>query len=177
MTLSWCRCLLMHFFMKFVLVIFSAVERFQDLVPALVSCFQESCSLIRLIPAIDTQSFDCLLCTLRCINLLVTLFVEKLNRLCARPVHLTSLPDGSPYDMLVLLKKLWETFPIGQMHHSTTKVCFNVLLLYFYYEFWNCLSLLSISLVLWWICSPWNYSGYNYVWSYPPFTFFSVLWN
>ncbi|KAI0504412.1 hypothetical protein KFK09_015364 [Dendrobium nobile] len=102
-------------------VISSAFKRFQDLVPALVSCFQESSSLIRSMSAIDTQSFDCLLCTLRCINLAVSLFVDKMNKFDARPVHLTSLPEGGPDGMLILLKKLWETFPIGQMHHSTAK--------------------------------------------------------
>ncbi|XP_020590599.1 testis-expressed protein 10 homolog [Phalaenopsis equestris] len=98
-----------------------AVKRFQDLVPALVSCFQESSSVIRSMSTIDTESFDCFLFMLQCINLSVTLYVKNINKFLVMPAHSTSLPDGGPYDMLVLLKKLWEIFPIVKMHRSTPK--------------------------------------------------------
>lgn len=99
----------------------SDANKFQDLVPGLVHCFQESILQIRLMSSIDSQSFDCLLHTLCCINLLVKLSVEKMNKFHARPALLTSVPDVEQYDLILPLKKLWDSFPIGQMNHSTSE--------------------------------------------------------
>lgn len=101
--------------------LFSDVKNFQDLVPGLIHCFQESVLQVRLASSIDSQSFDCLSCTLCCINLLVKLSIEKMNKFQARHELLASQTNGGPHKLLILLKKLWEAFPIGQMHHSNMK--------------------------------------------------------
>lgn len=99
-------------------------KKLVDLVPVLINCFQESTSLIRAVPVIDAQSFDCMLCTLQCINLAVKNVVHKMKK-----PHLsiglfpTSLSDGPDMmsSMFVYLKKLWETFPIVQTHQPAQK--------------------------------------------------------
>ncbi|KAG0494528.1 hypothetical protein HPP92_005522 [Vanilla planifolia] len=104
--------------------IFLAVNKFEDLVPALVNCFQESILLFRGMSKNDALSFDCLLCTVGCINHSVELFVATTNKFLGCHGHV-SQTDGEPdvvkIDMLGLLKKLWESFPISQPHNVGEK--------------------------------------------------------
>ncbi|XP_010927983.1 uncharacterized protein [Elaeis guineensis] len=100
-------------------------EKLVDLVPILINCFQESATLIRVMPGIDAQSFDCMLCTLQCINLAVKIVVQKIKKPCVSaglfPPSLSDGPDMMRSSMFVYLKKLWEIFPIVQMHQSAEK--------------------------------------------------------
>ncbi|PKA62967.1 hypothetical protein AXF42_Ash007763 [Apostasia shenzhenica] len=113
-------------FMLFIsLVILLAIKKFEDLVPALVNCFEESISMIRAVSVANAPLFDCSICTLQCVNLAVELFLDVMNKFLPRSAPLVALPDGGPdfavSDILQLLKKLWEAFPIVQIHGATAK--------------------------------------------------------
>ncbi|XP_038984219.1 testis-expressed protein 10 isoform X2 [Phoenix dactylifera] len=100
-------------------------KKLLDLVPILINCFQESTTLIRAMPIIDAQSFDCMLCTLQCINLAVKIVVHKIKKPFVStgpfPPSLSDGPDMMRSSMFVYLKKLWEIFPVVQMHQSAEK--------------------------------------------------------
>ncbi|KAJ0986774.1 hypothetical protein J5N97_005130 [Dioscorea zingiberensis] len=101
------------------------VKRLEDLVPLLVNSFHESASLIQAMPVIDGQSFDCILYTLQNINLAVKVYVDEINQ--SHMSHglsstlRSNLDKLIPSVMLIYLKKLGDSFPIGKMYHSSEK--------------------------------------------------------
>ncbi|KAH7679365.1 Pre-rRNA-processing protein Ipi1 N-terminal protein [Dioscorea alata] len=103
----------------------SVLKRIEDLVPLLVNSFHDSVLSIQAMPVIDGQSFNCILCTLQNINLAVKVFVDEINRPHISHEFSSTLPSNGnklmPNTMLMYLKKLGDSFPIGKIYHSAEK--------------------------------------------------------
>ncbi|XP_055961555.1 uncharacterized protein LOC126676537 isoform X2 [Mercurialis annua] len=95
-------------------VIFSKIK---DLLPILVSCFQDFIPLIHSMPSLDAQSFDCMLSILRSIDLVVRFLVYGTDKGNSETHH--SLWD--PNTLSVSLKKLFAMFPLNPVHHLSEK--------------------------------------------------------
>ncbi|KAH7679369.1 DNA polymerase Y-family little finger domain-containing protein [Dioscorea alata] len=76
-------------------------------------------------PVIDGQSFNCILRTLQNINLAVKVFVDEINRPHISHEFSSTPPSNGnklmPNTMLMYLKKLGDSFPIGKIYHSAEK--------------------------------------------------------
>lgn len=68
---------------------------------------------------IDAPTFDCMLCTLQCINSAV-----KIYEMGKPYTLLFNGRDVTQNNMMIYMRKLWETFPIGRLSQSPEKVCF-----------------------------------------------------
>ncbi|KAM0941753.1 putative pre-rRNA-processing protein Ipi1 [Dioscorea sansibarensis] len=103
----------------------SVLKRIEDLLPLLVNSFHDSALSVQAMPVIDGQSFDCILCTLQNINLVVKVFVDEINRPHMSHEFSSTLPSNGnklmPKIMLMYLKKLGDSFPIGEICHSAEK--------------------------------------------------------
>ncbi|XP_058107248.1 uncharacterized protein LOC131250885 isoform X2 [Magnolia sinica] len=106
----------------------SITEKLEDLLPIIVNCFHEFIPLVRNMPTVESQSFDCMQCILQSINLVVKFFTYATNNLrasfgisipslCRGPVMTTWGESSIP----VKLKKLFEVFPLYPVHHSAEK--------------------------------------------------------
>ncbi|XP_031127752.1 uncharacterized protein LOC116029851 [Ipomoea triloba] len=91
------------------------VEKLKNLLPALVSCFQDFSPLVHTMPQIDTQSYDCMLLILQNIDLLVRFFIHE------SPYHHTHVNISDQRISLLALKKLWDEFPFSPIHDLSKK--------------------------------------------------------
>ncbi|XP_019164020.1 PREDICTED: uncharacterized protein LOC109160228 isoform X3 [Ipomoea nil] len=89
------------------------VEKLKNLLPALVSCFQDP--LVHNMPQMDTQSYDCMLLILRNIDLLVRFFILE------SPYHHTHVNISDQRISLLALKKHWDEFPFNPTHDLSKK--------------------------------------------------------
>ncbi|XP_059668653.1 uncharacterized protein LOC132313744 [Cornus florida] len=102
-------------------------QKLKDLIPVLVSCFQDFVPLVHAMPLLDAQSFDCMLFILQSIDLVVRFFVygigESQQQLRAsKPPH--EGPGITTWGQTVspvLLKKLFDVFPLNSLHHLPEK--------------------------------------------------------
>ncbi|KAM7499953.1 hypothetical protein LguiA_024367 [Lonicera macranthoides] len=97
-------------------------KKLKDLLPILVSCFQEFIPLVHTMTQLDSQSFDCMLSILRSIDLVVKFFVHGINKSqkelqIARPDVILWNQTFSP----VFLKKLFDVFPVNPTRHLSDK--------------------------------------------------------
>ncbi|KAH7688883.1 DNA polymerase Y-family little finger domain-containing protein [Dioscorea alata] len=103
----------------------SVLKRIEDLVPLLVNSFHDSALSIQAMPVIDGQSFDCILYTLQNINMAVKVVVDEINRPHMSHEFSSILPSNGnklmPNTMLMYLKKLGDSFPVGKIYHSAEK--------------------------------------------------------
>ena len=88
------------------------------MLPILVNCFQDFIPVIHSMPLLDSQSFDCMLSTLRSIDLVISFFVYGTEKG-------TTETQPSLWDQNILsvsLKKLLAMFPLNPVHHLSEKV-------------------------------------------------------
>uniref|UniRef100_A0A7C9EBQ9 Uncharacterized protein n=1 Tax=Opuntia streptacantha TaxID=393608 RepID=A0A7C9EBQ9_OPUST len=103
------------------------VAKLQDLVPLLVNCFDGLKSAVHSQPILDSQSFDCMLSVLQCIDLVVQYCLFEIAK-CQRDVH-TSKSLLTSIGMYIhdekfpplFLGKLFAFFPMQPMHHLSEK--------------------------------------------------------
>ncbi|XP_077219440.1 uncharacterized protein LOC143853523 isoform X2 [Tasmannia lanceolata] len=103
-------------------------KKLEGLMPILINCFQDFSPVVRGMPVVETQSFDCILLILECINLAIKYFVHGIDRpQSSFGVFTPSLYKGSNVTtwgesfVPLLLKKLFEAFPLNPVYHSAEK--------------------------------------------------------
>lgn len=103
------------------------VAKLQYLVPLLVSCFDGLNSVVHSQPILDSQSFDCMLSVLQCIDLVVQYYLFEIGKY-HKDLHTSksSLPSIGMYIHdekfpPLLLGKLFAFFPMQPMHHLSEK--------------------------------------------------------
>jgi hypothetical protein len=87
-------------------------EKIENIIPVLVSCFEESMSLFSTTPDATGQSYKILSSVLRCLYSASEVLVQNSNML---KQHLV----GS---ILVHFRKILEEFPLGPKNYLTNKV-------------------------------------------------------
>lgn len=108
------------------------VEKLKNLLPALISCFQDFSPLVHTMPQIDTQSYDCMLLILQNIDLLVGFFIDESGKKSQQdlrhepPYHHTHVNISDQRISLLTLKKLWDEFPFNPIHDLSKKVLFPI---------------------------------------------------
>ncbi|KAK6802497.1 hypothetical protein RDI58_000277 [Solanum bulbocastanum] len=103
------------------------VNKLTDLLPVLVSCFQDFSPLIHSMAHVDVQSFDCMSFLLQSIDLVVRFFVHASgnnqhdfqNLAPAYKKNNLSICDQSI--SAVTLRKLWDEFPLSPNHCLSEK--------------------------------------------------------
>ncbi|KAL0410192.1 UNVERIFIED_CONTAM: hypothetical protein Slati_3608900 [Sesamum latifolium] len=98
-------------------------KKLKDLLPILVGCFQDFMPLVNSTPQPELQSCDCMQFILQCIDLIVGFLVSGIcgsepDRQVLPPCQ---KPDITTYDQFLspmLLKKLWDVFPLNLVHLS-----------------------------------------------------------
>lgn len=100
-------------------------KELKDLLPILISCFQDFVPLVQIMPQLDAQSFDCVLSILQSIDLVVKFFVQEIDK-SGVELQVTLSPHAKPdvKDQLVLpvlLKKLLDVFPLNPTHQLSEK--------------------------------------------------------
>lgn len=106
------------------------VNKLTDLLPVLVSCFQDLSPSIHSMAHVDVQSFDCMSFLLQSIDLVVRFFVHASgnnqhdfqNLAPAYKKKNLSISDQSI--SAVTLKKIWDEFPLSSNHCLSEKVQF-----------------------------------------------------
>ncbi|KAL0374783.1 UNVERIFIED_CONTAM: hypothetical protein Sradi_3394000 [Sesamum radiatum] len=98
-------------------------KKLKDLLPVLVGCFQDFMPLVNSTPQPDLQSCDCMQFILQSINLIVAFLVSGICGSEPDPQVLPPCqkPDITTYDQFLspmLLKKLWDVFPLNLVHLS-----------------------------------------------------------
>ncbi|KAK2986040.1 hypothetical protein RJ640_001901, partial [Escallonia rubra] len=96
---------------------FPVKDKLKDLLPILVSCFQDFIPLTNTMPVLDGQSFDCMLSILQSIDLVVKYFVYETDS-DEKETHV-SLRDQKTFP--ILQKKLFNVFPLNPTHHLSGK--------------------------------------------------------
>nr|XP_010315603.1 testis-expressed protein 10 homolog isoform X1 [Solanum lycopersicum]XP_010315605.1 testis-expressed protein 10 homolog isoform X1 [Solanum lycopersicum]XP_025885138.1 testis-expressed protein 10 homolog isoform X1 [Solanum lycopersicum] len=103
------------------------VNKLTDLLPVLVSCFQDLSPSIHSMAHVDVQSFDCMSLLLQSIDLVVRFFVHASgnnqhdfqNLAPAYKKKNLSISDQSI--SAVTLKKIWDEFPLSSNHCLSEK--------------------------------------------------------
>ncbi|KAF9606386.1 hypothetical protein IFM89_025075 [Coptis chinensis] len=105
----------------------SVVIRMEGLMPILVNYFQELTPSVLVMPVVDSQSFECMLCVLQSIDLALKYFIYGTSMLQTDFEVSVSCTYGG-YDVTVwgatlpvLFKKLLKVFPLIPNHHPTEK--------------------------------------------------------
>ncbi|XP_020553763.1 uncharacterized protein LOC105173986 isoform X2 [Sesamum indicum] len=98
-------------------------KKLKDLLPILVGCFQDFMPLVDSTPQPDLQSCDCMQFILQSIDLIVGFLVSGTYGSEPDPQVLPPCqkPDITTYDQFLspmLLKKLWDVFPLHLVHLS-----------------------------------------------------------
>ncbi|MCE0480943.1 hypothetical protein HAX54_038252 [Datura stramonium] len=103
------------------------VKKLTDLLPVLVSCFQDFSPLIHSMAHVDAQSFDCMLLLLQSIDLVVRFFGHASGK---NQDDFQNLPSSYQKNNLstcdqslsaVTFKKLWDEFPLSPVHCLSEK--------------------------------------------------------
>lgn len=103
-------------------------KKLKDLMPVLVTCFQDFIRLAHTMTQLDPQSFDCMLFILQSIDLVVKFFASgiggcKQELQVSMPSHdgLAATIQGQTI-MPSFLKKLFDLFPLNPMYNLSGKV-------------------------------------------------------
>ncbi|KAI8562907.1 hypothetical protein RHMOL_Rhmol03G0071900 [Rhododendron molle] len=102
-------------------------KKLKDLMPVLVSCFQDFIRLAHTMTQLDPQSFDCMLSILKCIDLVVKFFADGISD-CQQELQV-SMPSceglaatiQGPTIMPSFLKTLFDLFPLNLTYHLSGK--------------------------------------------------------
>lgn len=95
--------------------------------PVLVSSFQDFIHLVHSMPHLDAQSFDCMQYILQSLDLVVRFFTYTIDnhqqeiQVCMPPEELDTAIQGQAI-VLLLLKKLFDLFPLNPTHYLSGKV-------------------------------------------------------
>ncbi|KAK1389700.1 testis-expressed protein 10-like [Heracleum sosnowskyi] len=94
-------------------------KKLNGILPIMVGCFQDFVPLVHTSPQLDAQSFDCMLSVLQSIDLIVQFFAygtDKNEQELQIPpyfyTHRAVSPHGQDNNIMVMLKKLWDVFPL-----------------------------------------------------------------
>ncbi|KAJ4827083.1 hypothetical protein Tsubulata_013897 [Turnera subulata] len=90
-------------------------KKLNDILPVLVSCFQEFIPLIHSTPLLDAKSFDCMLSILQSIDLVVRFFVQRVDK----SGHEETMWDRGTSS--ILLKNLLGGFPLNPVQNVSDK--------------------------------------------------------
>ncbi|XP_052198998.1 uncharacterized protein LOC127806055 isoform X2 [Diospyros lotus] len=106
---------------------FSVIKKkLKELVPVLVSCFQDFIQLVHSMPHLDAQSFDCMQYILQSLDLVVRFFTYAIDnprqeiQVSVPPEELDTAIQGQAI-VLLLLKKLFDLFPLNPTHYLSGK--------------------------------------------------------
>ncbi|KAL3536032.1 hypothetical protein ACH5RR_004493 [Cinchona calisaya] len=100
------------------------IEKLKDLLPILISCFQDFTLSNHTMPLADSQSFDCVLFILQSIDVVVKFFVCEMKKTENVPSLYERGPDADVLDKVLspaIFKKLWEVFPLNPVHRNSDK--------------------------------------------------------
>lgn len=104
-------------------------KKLNGILPILVGCFQEFVPLVHTSPQLDAQSFDCMLSVLQSIDLIVQFFAygtgksqQELQISLLFYTHRGVSPHGQDNSIMVMLKKLWDVFPLYPAQQLSEKV-------------------------------------------------------
>ncbi|KAK1292068.1 hypothetical protein QJS10_CPB17g01736 [Acorus calamus] len=102
----------------------SIINKLEGLVPILISCFQELTGLIRAMPVLDAVTFDCILSLLQSINLAAEYAIYRMGFHQGLGISYNSqdMMRKTENNVLVLLKKFLEGFPIYPIHNSSEMI-------------------------------------------------------
>lgn len=102
--------------------------KLNGILPILVGCFQDFVPLVHTSPQLDAQSFDCMLSVLQSIDLIVQFFgygtdksQQELQISLSFNTHQGASPHGQDNNVMVMLKKLWDVFPLYPAHQLSEK--------------------------------------------------------
>ncbi|KAL8094953.1 hypothetical protein AgCh_036461 [Apium graveolens] len=94
-------------------------KKLNGILPILVGCFQDFVPLVHTSPQLDAQSFDCMLSVLQSIDLIVQFFAygtdksqQELQISLLFHTHRGVSPHNRDNNIMVMLKKLWDVFPL-----------------------------------------------------------------
>ncbi|PIM98635.1 hypothetical protein CDL12_28882 [Handroanthus impetiginosus] len=101
-------------------------EKLKDLLPILVGCFHDFMPLVHSITQLDLQSCDCMQFILQNIDLIVRVLVSGIcgSEPDSQILSPCQKPDLTSYDHFLspmILKKLWDAFPLNLVHHLSGK--------------------------------------------------------
>ncbi|KAI7991081.1 Testis-expressed protein 10 [Camellia lanceoleosa] len=107
---------------------FSVIKKkLKDLMPVLLSCFQDFIRLVHTMRHLDVQSFDCMLFILQSIDLVVRFFAHGIDN-SQHELQVSMLPyeglDATIRGQTIMpssLKKLFDLFPLNPTHHLSGK--------------------------------------------------------
>ncbi|KAG5556427.1 hypothetical protein RHGRI_006875 [Rhododendron griersonianum] len=102
-------------------------KKLKDLMPVLVSCFEDFIRLAHTMTQLDPQSFDCMLSILKCIDLVVKFFADGISD-CQQELQV-SMPSCEGLAATIqgqtimpsFLKKLFDLFPLNLTYHLSGK--------------------------------------------------------
>lgn len=104
-------------------------KKLNGILPILVGCFQDFVPLVHTSPQLDAQSFDCMLSVLQSIDLIVKFFAygtdksqQELQISLSFYTHRGVSPHGQDNNIMVMLKKLWDVFPLYPAQQLSEKV-------------------------------------------------------
>lgn len=104
----------------------------KDLLPILVGCFLDFMPFLQSTSQLDLQSYECLQFILQSIDLIAGFLVSGI---CRSEPDLQILPLFQKHGMIkhdqlispLILKKLWDVFPLNLLHHLSGKVYLHIL--------------------------------------------------
>ncbi|KAL7198113.1 hypothetical protein ACSBR2_020602 [Camellia fascicularis] len=107
---------------------FSVIKKkLKDLMPVLLSCFQDFIRLVHTMRHLDVLSFDCMLFILQSIDLVVRFFAYGIDN-SQHELQVSMLPyegfDATIRGQTIMpssLKKLFDLFPLNPTHHLSGK--------------------------------------------------------
>ncbi|KAK6147635.1 hypothetical protein DH2020_018547 [Rehmannia glutinosa] len=102
------------------------IKPLKDLLPILVGCFQDFMPLLHSSSQLDLQSYDCLQFILQSIDLIVRFLASGVcrNEPDSQILPPCQKPGMITYDQLIspmILKKLWDAFPLNLVRHLSGK--------------------------------------------------------
>ncbi|KAL1813344.1 hypothetical protein ACET3Z_023409 [Daucus carota] len=102
-------------------------KKLNGILPILVGCFHDFVPLVHTSPQLDAQSFDCMLSVLQSIDLIVQFFAygidkgrHELQISLSFYTHRNVSHHGQD-NIMVMLKKLWDVFPLYPAHQLSEK--------------------------------------------------------
>lgn len=100
------------------------MKKLKDLVPVLVNCFQDFLSLIRTLPTLDAQTFECMHSILRSTDLAVGFFIDQVHKVNPESQNCGGDEVNLWNQMIssVLIKNLLDVFPLNPMQDRSEKV-------------------------------------------------------
>lgn len=107
-------------------------KKLNGILPILVGCFHDFVPLVHTSPQLDAQSFDCMLSVLQSIDLIVQFFAYGIDK--GQHELQISLSFYTPRNVshhgqdniMVMLKKLWDVFPLYPAQQLSEKVMMDV---------------------------------------------------